>query len=78
MRPVIAATKGLKEVDARGAAGTVIQKAAAEVSQAQEWGGLAGRLVLAVLVTVIISRRWLMRAVFAPGPRDPADRVWLR
>ncbi|HVT28784.1 MAG TPA: MFS transporter [Lacipirellulaceae bacterium] len=64
---VVTATKGLKDVEARRAAGAVIQKAAAEVSQTQEWGGLAGRLVLALLVTVIISRRWLIRAFLFPG-----------
>jgi hypothetical protein len=67
VRESVAATKGLKELDARRAAGEIVQRTAATVSQAQEWGGLTGRLVLAVLATVIISRRWLIRAFLLPG-----------
>ncbi len=43
------------------------QAAAASVTQAQEIGGLAGRVLLAVLVVRIASRRALLRVFQAPG-----------
>jgi MFS family permease len=61
------AAKGLNETDARRATGEIVQASAAEVSQAQEWGGLAGRLALAVLVMTIVSQRRLMRMFLLPG-----------
>ena len=59
--------KGKKEVDAKKASGIVLQRAASEVSAKQELGGLAGRLVLAILVTIIISQRKLIRLFLLPG-----------
>ncbi len=63
----VEAGKGLDEVKAKRASGAAMQKAAAEVSQNQEWGGLAGRLVLAILVTIVISQRKLIRIFLLPG-----------
>ncbi len=37
------------------------------VSGAQEFGGLAGRVIMAVLAMVIVSRRALLRMVLVPG-----------
>ena len=62
-----AATKGLNEREAGRARGEIVQRTAAKVSQSQEWGGLTGRLVLAILATIIISRRGLIRAFLIPG-----------
>jgi MFS family permease len=64
---IATATKGLKQVDARRVSGEIVQKTAAHVSGIQEWGGLTGRLVLAILATIIISRRSLIRAFLIPG-----------
>jgi MFS family permease len=64
---VAEATKGLKGPEAGQKSGPIVQAAAARVSQTQEWGGLAGRLGLALLVTVIISRRSLIRIFLIPG-----------
>src|SRR3954462_3583689 len=64
---VAEATKGLNAKEAGAKTGQVVQSAAAAVSQIQEWGGLAGRLALAVFVTVIISRRKLIRMFLFPG-----------
>jgi hypothetical protein len=63
----VEAGKGKTEVEAKRASGTSMQKAAAEVSQNQEWGGLTGRLMLAILVTIIISQRKLIRLFLVPG-----------
>jgi len=43
------------------------QQAAAAVQWWQEIGGLAGRTILAMLVLVIVSRRWLLRLFQIPG-----------
>jgi hypothetical protein len=64
---VVEATKGLKGPEAARKAGEIVQGAAAQVSQTQEWGGLAGRLALALLVVVIVSRRSLIRVFLIPG-----------
>ncbi len=64
---VVAATKGLQGSETGQKTGTIVQGAAAHVSQMQEWGGLAGRLALAILVTIIISRRSLIRVFLVPG-----------
>jgi MFS family permease len=45
----------------------VEQQTAANVVKVQEVGGLVGRLLLAVLATIIISRRRLMRVFQIPG-----------
>jgi hypothetical protein len=60
-------TKGLKGLEAGQKSGPIVQAAAARVSQTQEWGGLAGRLALALLVTVIVSRGSLIRVFLIPG-----------
>ena len=45
----------------------IVQGTGAQVTKTQEWGGLAGRLLLAVLVTIIVSRRGLLRVFLIPG-----------
>jgi MFS family permease len=47
--------------------GQIVQSTAAHVTKIQEYGGLTGRLLLAVLVTMIVSRRWLLRVFLFPG-----------
>ncbi|MEX2091791.1 MAG: MFS transporter [Pirellulales bacterium] len=64
---VAEASEGKPEGAARAAAGQVVQGTAAHVTKIQEYGGLAGRLLLAILATVIISRRWLIRLFLLPG-----------
>lgn len=64
---VAVATRGLAPPEARPAAGKIAQGTAVEVTKIQEFGGLAGRLLLAVLATVIISRRNLLRVFLVPG-----------
>ncbi len=61
------ATKGLDEKKIKSTTGEIVQKTAAEVSKNQEWGGLAGRLVLAILVTMVVSQRRLIRIFLVPG-----------
>jgi MFS family permease len=64
---------GLQEVRAQTAdlpapeARRLEQKVAADVTKFQEVGGLAGRVALAVLALVIVSRRRLIRAFQIPG-----------
>jgi Sugar (and other) transporter len=68
---VAAATKDKpteeRERLARGTAARTTQRVAADVTKVQEIGGLTGRCLLAVLVAVIISRRWLLRTFQIPG-----------
>src|SRR3954471_9425872 len=64
---VVEATKVLMGKEAAQARGQVEQGAASAVSGIQEWGGLAGRLALALLVTLIVSRRNLIRIFLFPG-----------
>jgi MFS family permease len=64
---VAAATKDLAPPEAKRAAGKIAQGTAAAVTKIQEYGGLAGRLLLAVLATVIVSRRNLLRVFLVPG-----------
>jgi MFS family permease len=64
---VVEATKGLKGPEAGRKSGEIVQGAAAAVSQIQEWGGLAGRLALALLVAMALSRRNLIRLFLFPG-----------
>ena len=47
--------------------GRTIQANAANVTKVQELGGLAGRVALAFLVVVIVSRRMLIRLFQVPG-----------
>jgi MFS family permease len=60
-------TAGLEPPPARAAQGRIVQSTAAHVTTIQEWGGLSGRFLLALLATVIISRRWLLRVFLLPG-----------
>jgi MFS family permease len=60
-------TKDLNAPDAKREAGKIVQGATAKISQSQEWGGLTGRLALALLVTVILSQRKLIRVFLLPG-----------
>jgi MFS family permease len=64
---IAAATEGQPAPAARGIAGQITQATAAHVTKIQEYGGLAGRLLLAILVTMIVSRRWLIRLFLLPG-----------
>jgi MFS family permease len=64
---IMAETKGLEKPAAAKLTGQIVQATSAQITKTQEWGGLLGRLVLALLVTVIISRRWLIRAFLFPG-----------
>jgi hypothetical protein len=64
---VAESTKGMKELDAKRTTGEIVQKTAAEVSQNQEWGGLTGRLALAILVTAVASQQKLLRIFLVPG-----------
>jgi hypothetical protein len=66
-------TPGLPEVQAAAAKAPprerpgVVGKIVATVQGAQEYGGLAGRIVLAGLALVIVSRRALLRVFLIPG-----------
>jgi hypothetical protein len=64
---VAAETKDLAKPEAAKKTGEIVQATGAHVTKIQEWGGLTGRLLLALLVTVIVSRRWLIRAFLFPG-----------
>jgi hypothetical protein len=46
---------------------TIEQGTAAHVTKVQEIGGLLGRLALAIIVTMIVSRRTLLRIFLFPG-----------
>jgi MFS family permease len=48
-------------------AGRIIQERAADVTKLQEYGGLLGRIILALLVVRIVSRRALIRLFQFPG-----------
>jgi MFS family permease len=58
-------TPGLSEV--AHLAPSVRGETVAKVQQMQEWGGLAGRIALAILAVYIISRRSLLRVFLIPG-----------
>jgi len=66
-------TPGLAEVQREAAKvpakerPSVVGKVVASVQGAQEFGGLAGRIVLAGLALVIVSRRALLRVFLIPG-----------
>jgi MFS family permease len=64
---VVAETKGLEKPAAAKKTGEIVQSTGAHVTKVQEWGGLLGRLILAFLATVIISRRKLIRLFLFPG-----------
>jgi MFS family permease len=72
--------------EARGIAGQIVQSNAAAITKVQEYGGLTGRLLLAVVVTAIASQRRLIRLFLWPGLlimpvvfgyAATADRQWL-
>ena len=48
-------------------AGLITQETAADVTKVQEIGGLAGRVALAYLAVIVVSRRKLIRAFQIPG-----------
>lgn len=56
-------TQGLKPPQAR----IVQQKVASDVTKVQEVGGLAGRVALAFLAVIVVSRRSLIRVFQIPG-----------
>ena len=56
-------TQGQKPPDARA----IEQRVASDVVKVQEYGGLAGRVLLAVLAVYIVSRRALIRIFQVPG-----------
>ena len=60
---------GSRPADPRVAqtSGKVVQETAAHVAFVQEMGGLAGRILLALLVVAIVSRRALIRIFQVPG-----------
>ncbi len=58
-------TPGLQEVAKLAPA--LRGETVAKVQQMQEWGGLAGRIALAYLAVVIVSRRALLRVFLIPG-----------
>ena len=64
---VAAATQGQPPDVAARTRAQIVQKTAADVTKVQEFGGLTGRLLLAILVTMIVSRRWLLRLFLFPG-----------
>jgi MFS family permease len=47
--------------------GPIGREAAAHTTKIQEFGGLAGRVLLAILAIIIISRRKLLRVFLVPG-----------
>jgi MFS family permease len=51
----------------RAAAQSEVQKTVSSVQGTQELGGLAGRIALAVLALIIVSRRALLRVFLVPG-----------
>ncbi len=58
-------TPGLREVVTM--APQLRGETVAKVQQMQEWGGLVGRITLALLAVVIVSRRALLRVFVIPG-----------
>jgi len=65
---VAEATKDITDPKKKAAtAGRINQEEAAKVQFVQEIGGLVGRVVLAVLVLYIVSRRNLLRVFLIPG-----------
>jgi MFS family permease len=64
---VAAASEGKPEADVKRIRAQTVQGTAAYVTKIQEYGGLMGRLLLAILVTMIVSRRSLLRVFLFPG-----------
>ncbi|HEX4999310.1 MAG TPA: MFS transporter [Terriglobia bacterium] len=61
------APQPLDDAVKRGIGDRAMQAQAAAVSQSQEFGGLVGRVILALLVVAIASRRRLVRLFQIPG-----------
>jgi MFS family permease len=64
---IASATEGKAPAEARAATGQIVQGTAAGITKYQEYGGLTGRLLLAIVVTAIISQRQLIRLFLWPG-----------
>jgi MFS family permease len=64
---IASATEGKPAPEARGIVGQIVQSTAASIVKIQEYGGLAGRLLLAIVVTMIVSQRRLIRLFLLPG-----------
>lgn len=56
-----------REKASKTTAGRTTQKVAADVTKVQELGGLSGRFLFAMLATILLSRRWLIRIFQIPG-----------
>lgn len=65
--PGLAQVKQMAEGQPPAQARLIEQKVASDVTKAQEIGGLVGRIVLAWLVVVIVSRQRLIRMFQLPG-----------
>jgi MFS family permease len=64
---IAAASEGKSAAEARGIGGQITQATAASITKLQEYGGLVGRLLLAILVTILLSQRRLIRMFLIPG-----------
>lgn len=64
---IAAKSEGKSEVESKKIAGGTVQEKAAEYTKSQELGGLLGRFVLALLVTLAITRASLLRIFVVPG-----------
>jgi hypothetical protein len=64
---IATATEDKPAPEARGIAGQIVQSTAAAITKIQEYGGLTGRLLLAIVVTLILSQRRLIRLFLFPG-----------
>ncbi len=54
-------------IETRRIAGPIEQANASHVTKVQEVGGLVGRFALAILATILVSRRALLRTFLVPG-----------
>jgi hypothetical protein len=61
------ATQGKNEIEAKRAQGEIVQRSGTQVTTFQEYGGLAGRLMLAIFVMFVVSQRKLLRIFLVPG-----------
>jgi MFS family permease len=65
--PGLAEVRQMTQTEKPPQARLIEQRVASDVTKVQEVGGLAGRVALAVLATVIVSRRSLIRMFQIPG-----------
>jgi hypothetical protein len=65
--PPAARPAGAPDPRVAQASARIVQETAAEVTKVQEYGGLAGRVILALLAVRIVSRRLLIRIFQFPG-----------